>query len=321
MKIAFNAIRVSNKAGSGFDTFIINFLNEFAKYVYEHRELNIEFDIFTLYPQHFPKVKKENIKQVKLPFVKKRINKDSSELKNQSVKTNKKYFLPIFNFFADYFRMFWTQFVFPFYTKKYDLIVGLTEYDGIIFAKKQILIIHNTVPFLFPNFPTKYRFYTYKLLPKIVRRCKKIITVSNVLKEEITKIFEVDLQKIAVIYEGVDTKIFYPADKKEVENFKQRYNIHGEYILVVGHNHSVKNFNNLLLSFPLVQKEYKINLVVAGYVDKKIEIPKDVKYIGHIPNEQLYLLYSGAKCFVFATLHEGFGLPPLEAMACLKYCY
>ncbi|MFN3551366.1 MAG: glycosyltransferase family 4 protein [Endomicrobiia bacterium] len=316
MKIAFNAIRVSKKAGSGFDTFIINFLNEFAKYVYEHKELNIDFDIFTLYPQHFPQVKKENIKQIKFPFVKPKKNISSTLQQVSYEKTTKKNVSRSYAFAADYFRLLWNQFVFPFMARKYDLVVALTEYDGIVFGKNQVVVIHSAVPFLFPHFPTKYRFYTYKLLPKIIKKCQKIITVSNILKKEISKIFEVELQKIAVIYEGIDQEIFYPADNQKIEMFKKQYQINGDYILTVGHSHPIKNFSGVVTSFVIVQKNYKINLVVAGYIDKKIEIPDGVKYIGHVSNEQLYLLYSGAKCFVFPTLHEGFGLPPLEAMSC-----
>ncbi|MEO0224875.1 MAG: glycosyltransferase, partial [candidate division WOR-3 bacterium] len=230
MKIAFNAIRVSNKAGSGFDTFIINFVNEFAKYVYENPQLNISFDVFTLYPQHFPEVKKENIKQVKLPFLKQKVVNLQSIKKNNVPVKNKLFFsyllTPIYYqlsttyfTFADYFRMFWTQFVFPFYAKNYDITVALTEYEVGVFVKNQILIIHNTVPFLFPHYPSKYRFYTYKILPKIIReKCKKIITVSNILKRELTNIFGINLENIEVIYEGINTNSFRVADSYKIEN-------------------------------------------------------------------------------------------------------
>ncbi|MCS7150859.1 MAG: hypothetical protein NZ928_00520, partial [Endomicrobia bacterium] len=145
MKIAFNAIRVSNKAGSGFDTFIINFINEFAKYVYSKPELNIEFDVYTLYPKHFIDVKKENIKQVlkfiihssqfivhSLKFKKKKFNEQLDADKNRTVENKINNLFQIINsqlltvklktFFGDYFRMFWTQFIFPFYSCRYDYV-------------------------------------------------------------------------------------------------------------------------------------------------------------------------------------------------------
>jgi glycosyltransferase involved in cell wall biosynthesis len=317
MKIVFNAIRVSNKAGSGFDTFIINFINEFARYVYSNK-LNIDFDVYTLYPQHFPEVKKENIKQVKIPFIRQKSNTDTTN----SITTYKThppihtFTHPLVHLFADYFRMFWTQFIFPFYAKKYDLIIALTEYDACIFLKNQLLIVHNTVPFLFPNLPTKYKFYTYKLLPKILKKCQKIITVSNALKKELVELFNVDPKKISVIYEGVDFKKFFKADENEVLNFKEKYQINEDFILAVGHSHPIKNFSGVIEAFKIVRKKYKIKLVIAGLTKKKFVQDRDIIYVGHIPNDKLYILYSAAKCFVFPTLHEGFGLPPLEAMAC-----
>ena len=317
MKIVFNAIRVSNKAGSGFDTFIINFVNEFARYVYSNK-LNIDFDVYTLYPQHFPEVKKENIRQIKIPFISQKSNTDTSN----SITTYKTH-PPIhpsthslIHFLADYFRIFWTQFVFPFYAKKYDLIIALTEYDACIFLKNQLLIIHSTIPFLFPNLPTKYKFYTYKLLPRILKKCQKIITVSNVLKKELIEFFDIDPKKISVIYEGVDFRKFFKADENEVLNFKEKYQINEDFILAVGHSHPIKNFSGVIEAFKIVRKKYKIKLVIAGLIGKKVVQDEDIIYVGHIPNDKLYILYSAAKCFVFPTLHEGFGLPPLEAMAC-----
>jgi glycosyltransferase involved in cell wall biosynthesis len=317
MKIAFNAIRVSNKAGSGFDTFIINFINEFARYVYSNK-LNIDFDVYTLYPQHFPEVKKENIKQVKIPFIRQKSNPDTSN----SITTYKTHPLihssthPLIYFLADYFRMFWTQFIFLFYAKKYDLIIALTEYDACIFFKNQLLIIHSTIPFLFPNLPTKYKFYTYKLLPKILKKCQKIITVSNVLKKELVELFNIDSKKIFVVYEGVDFKKFFKADKNEVLDFKEKNQINEDFVLAVGHSHPIKNFSGVIEAFKIVRKKYKIKLVIAGLTGKKVVKDEDIIYVGHIPNDKLYILYSAAKCFIFPTLHEGFGLPPLEAMAC-----
>jgi glycosyltransferase involved in cell wall biosynthesis len=324
VKIAFNAIRVSNKAGSGFDTFIINFINEFAQYVYSNK-LNIDFDVYTLYPQHFPEVKKENIKQVKIPFIRQKLNTDTSTSTitykiHPSIHTSIPQIAgsthPLIYLFADYFRMFWTQFIFPFYAKKYDLIIALTEYDACIFLRNQLLIVHNTVPFLFPNLPTKYKFYTYKLLPRVLKKCKKIVTVSNILKKELVELFKVASEKNFVIYEGVDFKKFFKADENEVLNFKEKYQINEDFVLAVGHSHPIKNFSSVVEAFQILRKKYKIKLVIAGLTEKKFVQDRDIIYVGHIPNDKLYILYSAAKCFVFSTLHEGFGLPPLEAMAC-----
>ncbi|MCS7232061.1 MAG: glycosyltransferase family 1 protein [Elusimicrobiota bacterium] len=332
MKIAFNAIRVSNKAGSGFDTFIINFINEFAKYVYSKPELNIEFDVYTLYPKHFIDVKKENIKRVW------KFKVDHSRLKSSNILFKDKYnsedkeikFFQTINskllhiklrlktFFGDYFRMFWTQFIFPFYSCRYDYVISLTEYEAMLLClTKQIIILHSIVPFLFPQFKdNKYKLYTYLFLPKILNSAYRIVSVSETIKKEINELFKISKDKVFVIYEGVDTKKFYHLDNNEKTILKKFYGIEGDFILAIGHSHPIKNLSGVIKAYEILKQKYKIKLIVVGYFNTKIVFPKDVIYLGHIPNENLYILYTTAKCFVFPTLHEGFGLPPLEAMAC-----
>ncbi|MFQ3675844.1 MAG: glycosyltransferase family 1 protein [Endomicrobiia bacterium] len=327
MKIAFNAIRVSGKAGSGFDTFIINFLNAFAKICPQE----IVYRIYTLYPDHFVDVPKENIIQVKIPLLKSRNLSYKTRIYVQCKEINKSskliFLKPLYYFVGDYLRMLWTQFFFPFYARKYDIIISLTEYEAIPFFNNQIVIIHNTVPYLFPEFETKYRFYTYKLLPKVLKKVKKIVVVSKILKDELIKLFGIKEEKVSVIYEGIDLKIFNISKEEDVNNYKKQLDISGEYIVTVGHSSPMKNFLGTIKSFALVRQKYNINLVVVGHMQKKFKdyvvnlvkefgIENNVYLLGHIEHHQLNLLYSGAKMFVFPTLHEGFGLPPLEAMAC-----
>ncbi len=332
MKIAFNAIRVSNKAGSGFDTFIINFINTFAKYIYsEFQTPNSElyFDVYTLYPYHFPEVKKEDIKHIKIPFLSWRRNTKSQRTSNsignkQQTKKIFSFLTPIYYLlstiyclFGDYFRMFWTQFIFPFYALRYDLVISLTEYEAsVFFSKRQIIIMHSVVLFLFRNFPKKYKLYVSFLLPEILKKCRKIIVVSETLKSQLQQIFSIPEDKIFVLYEGVDTQKFRPASKEEILEFKKELNLPNRYVLMVGHSHPVKNFSRILESFKYVKEKIHCELVIAGYIGKNLKLPLYVRYVGHVTNEKLYLLYSAAECFVFASLYEGFGLPPLEAMAC-----
>ncbi|MEN3013947.1 MAG: glycosyltransferase family 1 protein [Endomicrobiia bacterium] len=350
MKIAFNAIRVSNKAGSGFDTYIINFINEFAKYVYGNPHINIQFDVYTLFPFHFTEVRKENIKQIlnfkynTRNFIFKHFEVEKqSVVRKQHKKEKNRFFSKINNllkkitFFgllssikmvlADYLRMFWTQIVFPVYALRYDLIVSLTEYDANIFLKKQIIFIHNTVPFLFRQFKTKYKFYIYCLFPKVVKNVFGIATVSSVTMQECIKIFNLKTKNRMVIYGGVNEKYFYPVDFKKVEDIKIQYGLKNDYILCVAHSHPIKNFKRMIEAIALVnQKKLDIDFVIVGLLDKKffkelntevhLCLKKKVHFIGHVSNEKLSPFYTGAKLFLFATLHEGFGLPPLEAMAC-----
>ncbi len=339
MKIAFNAIRVSNKAGSGFDTFIINFLNEFAKYVYEYKELNIEFDIFTLYPQHFPEVKKENIKHIKFLFLKLRRNK-SSQLKNINRevvsedkyrrKTNILHFLyPVYVLIGDYFRIFWTQFVFPFHLlkRKYDIVVSLTQLDALFFSPiAQVVTVHDMIPFLFPEYKHKHRFYLRYFFSLILQKTKKIITVSENTKNDIVKFFNVPKEKIFVIYEGIK-KLNFSVSEKEIIDFKRKNSL-DRYILCVSSNLPHKNLLRLIEAFYIAKNQKEnIDLLIVGYQEKKyqtkinkkileLNLENKIKILGHISQGEFPVVYAGAELFVFPSLYEGFGLPPLEAMAC-----
>jgi len=342
MRIAFNAIRVSNKAGSGFDTFIINFVNEFARYVYSNK-LNIDFDVYTLYPQHFPEVKKENIKQVKIPFIRQKLNTDTTN-STITYKTSKKLFThlpihpsthlsrklrdPLIHTFADYFRMFWSQFVFPFYAKKYDLIVNLTQFEASVFnLEKQIVVVHDLIPYIFKDQKHKHKFFVYKILPYILRKVKNICAVSVNTKSDLVKILGVKENKIVVIYESVDKNI----EIYSKQNFELKKNLllsginRGRYILFVGSCDKRKNLENVIKAFDIIcEREKSLYLIVAGFLNENnkryykriIKNFDKIKILGHISTKELVILYKNAELFLFPTLYEGFGLPPLEAMAC-----
>jgi len=336
MKIDFNAIRVSNKAGSGFDTFIINFVNEFARYVYSNK-LNIDFDVYTLYPQHFPEVKKENIKQVKIPFIRQKSNTYTTN-STTTYKTHPHIHSsipqiagsthPLVHLLADYFRMFWTQFIFPFYAKKYDLIVNLTQFEASVFnLEKQVVVVHDLIPYIFKDQKHKHKFFVYKILPYILRKVKNICAVSVNTKSDLVKILGVKENKIVVIYESVDKNIeIYSKQNFELEKNLLLSGINiGRYILFVGSCDKRKNLENVIKAFDIVcKREKNLYLVVVGFLNennkryykKIIKNFNKIKILGHISIKELVILYKNAELFLFPTLYEGFGLPPLEAMAC-----
>jgi glycosyltransferase involved in cell wall biosynthesis len=332
MKIAFNAIRVSNKAGSGFDTFIINFVNEFARYVSENK-LDIKFDVYTLYPKHFPEVKQENIKQIRIPFVKIRSKKEKFKIKDAKEKKENKskslYFtFLIFNFLADYFRMVWSQIIFPFIGINYDLIINLTQLEASVFnLNKQVVIVHDLIPYIFRQHKHKHKFFVYRILPYILKKMKLIVAVSLCTKMDLMKILHIEGHKIKVIYEAVDKNVeFYSkqnidaVEKLFFDNLKIK-----KFILFVGSNDKRKNLLNVLKSFDIVcEKISDLNLLVVGLSTKKdldvyqnsiLNLDK-IKFLGHIDVKDMVILYKNALAFIFPTLYEGFGLPPLEAMSC-----
>lgn len=172
-----------------------------------------------------------------------------------------------------------------------------------------------------PNLRDKlYLSLDYRGITKAV----KIIAVSQTTKRDLVNFLHIPEERIAVVYEGVDHKLFKPV-KQRIFEFP--------YILFVGSEHPRKNFTGLLKAFAELKKGGKfptLKLVKVGKaggreadfrkqtltVLKELGITNEVIFTEYVPEEDLPLYYSGAECFVLPPFYEGFGFPPLEAMAC-----
>lgn len=156
---------------------------------------------------------------------------------------------------------------------------------------------------------------------------RKIITVSHHTRKEILRYFPRAEKKLAVIHHGINPN-FHPVKSPEtISRIKEKYNIHGKYILFVGTLNKRKNLSRLLSAFSELQgvlHEYK--LVVAAKIDhrypepikltEQLGIVDKVLYIGYVPSGDLPPLYSGSSVCVIPTVHESFCFPVVEAMAC-----
>lgn len=147
----------------------------------------------------------------------------------------------------------------------------------------------------------------------LAERADKIIAISETTKADIIKYLQVDSDKIEVIYHGIDN-----ADP----SYEEVKDLPYEYLLYVGERGGYKNFFMLAEAFTIVSKKYpKLKLVLAGggaltYGDKEYLIRNNIidKVVQFSVNDaQLNTLYKNAKCFIFPSLYEGFGLPILEA--------
>jgi glycosyltransferase involved in cell wall biosynthesis len=158
-----------------------------------------------------------------------------------------------------------------------------------------------------------------------VKRAKKVLTVSNTVKEEIKKAYGIEDNKIKVVYNGGELE-------EDTDGNGDRGNMgnkgkHEKYILYVGNLHPHKNVETLILAYDQLIKEEKyknIKLIIISPFDffykkiflflKNLKLENVVEFTGPIDNNKLVLYYQHASCLVFPSLSEGFGIPGVEAM-------
>lgn len=203
--------------------------------------------------------------------------------------------------------------------------IGLSEWVDC----KKIVTIHDLIPYIMPE--TVGNGYLLKFLnqiPQVIGISDAIITVSDCSKRDILKFFPIDESKIFVIPLAADES-FKPLDKEKCRSkLKSKYNINKPYILNVGGFSPRKNVAALINSFSKIikklPKEYVLVLVGEYSAEggdllkliKTLNIEDKVILTGKVPETDLPLLYNGCELFVYPSLYEGFGLPPLEAMSC-----
>lgn len=163
-----------------------------------------------------------------------------------------------------------------------------------------------------------------------LKNAKKIITVSNFTKKEMVDFYKAQEQKISVVSNGYNRRIYRKInDPEKIKEVLEKYDIKSPYILYVGRLEKKKNTPNLVEAFAIMKeenKEIKHKLVLVGdashgfdevkYVIREYNINDDIIITGWVPELDLPYFYSGAAAFVFPSLYEGFGIPLLQAMAC-----
>jgi len=192
---------------------------------------------------------------------------------------------------------------------------------GPIVVSRQVLTVHDAATLDHPEwFERKFALWYNALLPLLVRKVRAIITVSQFSKERITQSTRVEPERVHVISNGVEPR-FRPTDPKTVEQVTRKFDLNNPYILFVGSLEPRKNLKMLLEAWQLGGFDGATLAVVgaSGYLFQRLPFDSmlaGVRMLGRVEDEVLPALYSGAAGFVYPSIYEGFGLPPLEAMAC-----
>lgn len=217
----------------------------------------------------------------------------------------------------------WEQVALPQELPK-DALLWSPANTGPLRVANQVLSLHDLSvlehpEWFSPLFTAWYRF----LLPRLVKRVYKIITVSEFSKRRIVEVLGVPAEKIVVIPNGVDHQVFYPRKHSEFDAAKAKFGLREDYVISVGSLQPRKNLGRLFEAWQQVSVRFpEIELVIVGMEDQVFrnrgykELPPNVHLLANVPDAVLAALYSSARACVQPSLYEGFNLPVVEAMAC-----
>lgn len=209
----------------------------------------------------------------------------------------------------------WEQLILPFFFigKRNYILLCFTGLGSILVPKK-IMTIHDLSFLENPSWFSKTYFHYYKIMtPLAARTSEKIITVSKFSKSEIMRFYSfLSEEKIKVVYNAVDKEKFYPCKKEETSLSKP-------YFLAVSSLDPRKNFSRLTEAFAGLNN-CQLKIVggknhVFGKEKSDSHYASNIEFLGRVTDEHLKCLYSNAIAFIFPSIYEGFGLPPIEAMA------
>jgi glycosyltransferase involved in cell wall biosynthesis len=223
------------------------------------------------------------------------------------------------------------QFIYPFKIPDCDIFLS-THYNIPLFpikAKKRIVIIYDANHLAFYNqLSMVQKFYTKLMMNGAVRLSDTIITISEFSKSEILKYLSVNPVNIKVVHFGIDPEMINLELKKVIP---LSLIIPEKFLLFVGNVKPHKNLINLLRAFEILLRsgqDYKLIIVgkkegfitgdkeVFDFIEGNKLLNEHIIFTGHVENCELYNYYRKAAVFVFPSLYEGFGIPPLEAMIC-----
>jgi glycosyltransferase involved in cell wall biosynthesis len=194
---------------------------------------------------------------------------------------------------------------------------------------RSVVTIHDCIHLMFPQYlPNRLALgYAKTSIALATRRATRVMTVSETSKRDIIRFFGTSPDKIDVIYNAYDERFGAEPREDESHRVRERYQLRGQFVLYAGNVKPHKNLERLIEAFHIVRQRGldQLKLVMIGDDISKYaalrravhrhQLHKYVRFLGYLPEDTLAAMYRLAAVFVFPSLYEGFGLPPLEAMA------
>ncbi|MDP2642793.1 MAG: glycosyltransferase family 1 protein [Candidatus Peregrinibacteria bacterium] len=201
------------------------------------------------------------------------------------------------------------------------------------YSRPYTVTIHDLTISLFPGKGNKiWKFFQRMVYDVIIKNAtvtaKTVVTISKNTKKDLIERLNVPEEKIEVIYNGVSDNFTLIDDPKTFQKTLNKYKIKKEFLLYTGVWRYHKNLPRLIEAFAILRqkKNLDMSLVITGKPDldypetkdkvKELGLENDVIFTGLVDEEELIHLYNAANIYVFPSLYEGFGLPPLESMKC-----
>lgn len=224
----------------------------------------------------------------------------------------------------------WAQLEIPRLIKDFDLIHFAKNLGVFRVPTPFIITLYDTTTVIHPNLFPLIDVWYWKYIQKInLQQADAIIAISNSTAQDISNYYEIPVEKIRVVYPAI-APIFAPTPKSEIERVQKLYRLPQKYFLHVGHIDRKKNLTLLVKGYSefLKQNPSEIKLVLVGEeypktrdtelipTIRELGLSEEVIFTGRVPDLDLPPLYTGSVATVFPSLHEGFGLTPIEAMAC-----
>lgn len=224
----------------------------------------------------------------------------------------------------------WLNFSLPFFLNSHKIDLFLSP-DGFIPKIKKIPIlnvIHDINFYHYPNdLPKKTSKFYNKFFPTFAKKSNHLATVSEYSKNDISKNYNINENKITVVYNGCN-EIYKPIDLEKITEIKAKYSDNKDYFVFIGSIHPRKNIKRLILAFEkfkfLSNSDVKLIIIGPKFFNNSdlfitynnLNHKNDIIFTGRLDDNELHNVLAASLCLAFVPYFEGFGIPILEAMNC-----
>ncbi len=224
----------------------------------------------------------------------------------------------------------WAQLFLPGITRGFDVVHFSKNLGAFGISTPSVVTMYDMTTLVHPELLPKFDVWYWKTLQKqTLHSATRVIAISQATADDLIRFYQLPAEKIRVIYPAI-AHHFKPASNQEIQNVRHKYGLENPYLIHVGRLDRKKNIPFLIESFANFRKQanQEVNLALVGEVYPKsidatiqptlerCQLGEAVRFTGRVPDQDLPALYSGAVASVLTSLHEGFGLAPIEAMAC-----